>query len=79
MDVLVTDAGVAVNPARSDLAARLREAGLPRVGIGSLKERAEAQATAAATPDLAGDGKRVVAASQYRDGTVTDLVRAVEP
>ena len=41
VDVLVTQAGVAVNPKNTELRERLRAAGLPVVDIHELKERAE--------------------------------------
>lgn len=75
VDVLVTDAGVAVNPRRTELADRLREARLPLMDIAELKKQAESRATASARPIERTD--RVVAVSEYRDGTVTDLIRAV--
>lgn len=75
VDVLVTDAGVAVNPRRTELADRLREARLPLMDIAELKDQAESRATASARPIEHTD--RVVAVSEYRDGTVTDLIRAV--
>ena len=75
VDVVVTDAGVAVNPRRAELAARLRDAGLPLVGIEALAARAAAAATRPTPPRGTG---RVVAVSEYRDGTVTDVCRMVE-
>lgn len=74
VDVLVTEAGIAVNPKRGDLVERFRSAGLPLRAIADL----QADATAAATrhPTHRKDG-RIVAVSQYRDGSVTDLIRQV--
>ncbi len=74
VDAVVTEAGVAVNPRRADLAARLRDAGLPVVDIAELQRLAAAQA--AGRPAAAGDG-RIVAVVEYRDGSVIDVVRAV--
>lgn len=74
VDVLVTEAGVAVNPAREDLAERLRAAGLPLRGIGDLAAEAAAAATRPVPPRAGG---RVVAVSEYRDGSVTDVVRQI--
>lgn len=74
VDVIVTEAGLAVNPARAGLAARLREAGLPVVAIDALV----AQAASAATRTIPEPSEeRVVALSQYRDGSVTDVVRQI--
>lgn len=72
VDVIVTDAGIAVNPAWEELAERLRTAGLPLLPIEDLAARA---ASAAARPTPPRASGRVVAVSEYRDGTVTDLVR----
>jgi citrate lyase subunit alpha/citrate CoA-transferase len=74
VDVLVTEAGIAVNPRRGELADRLRSAGLPLRTIADLQR----DATAAATrhPHHPKDG-RIVAVSEYRDGSVTDLIRQV--
>ncbi len=40
VDILVTDHGIAVNPARPELAERLQEAGIKVVSIEWLRERA---------------------------------------
>lgn len=74
VDVLVTEAGIAVNPARGDLADRFRSAGLPLRDIAEL--RADAAAIATRHPTHRKDG-RVVAVSEYRDGSVIDLIRQV--
>ena len=74
VDVVVTDAGIAVNPARADLADRLAFAGLAPVPIADLHRRALAQAERRPVHVREGD---VVAVSEYRDGTVTDLIRRV--
>ncbi len=75
VDVVVTDAGIAVNPLRADLAQRLRRAGLPVVAIDALAAQAVATATRPTPPRATG---RVVAVSEYRDGSVTDVVRQIE-
>ncbi|PWJ13817.1 citrate lyase subunit alpha [Jannaschia seohaensis] len=75
IDVVVTDAGIAVNPRRGDMGERLRAAGLPVKGIEELAAEAAAAATRPTPPRSKG---RVVAVSEYRDGTVTDVVRAIE-
>jgi len=74
VDVVVTDGGIAVNPARQDLLERLRGAGLPVVGIDELAALSAADATRPQPPRAEG---RVVAVSEYRDGTVTDVVRQI--
>lgn len=76
VDVLVTDQGVAVNPARGNLADRLRSAGLQVTDIQELKRTAE---KATGTPRRPPTGERIVAAVEYRDGSIIDVVRqAVE-
>lgn len=75
VDVVVTDAGIAVNPLRGDLGDRLKKAGLPVVGIEALIGKARSAATRPTPPRAAG---RVVAVSEYRDGSVTDVVRQIE-
>lgn len=74
VDVLVTEAGIAVNPRRADLLERLRATDLPLRGIADLQRAAAAAATRAAIHPVEG---RIVAVSEYRDGSVTDLVRQV--
>lgn len=76
IDVLVTDAGVAVNPRRPELAERLLLAGLPVVSIRVLRQRAEERAGRPSLPPPSG---RVVAIVEYRDGSVIDVVRCITP
>ena len=71
VDVVVTEAGVTVNPARPDLADRLREARLPVRPMQELIAQASLQAAHAPRPR--GEG-RTVAVVEYRDGTVIDTV-----
>lgn len=73
IDVLVTDAGLAVNPRRPELAERLIAAGLPVVPIEALRAAA---AKVAGPPARPPDG-RIVAVVEYRDGSVIDVVRSV--
>ena len=74
IDVLVTEAGVAVNPRREELRERLIASGLPVVPIEALKDLALRAATRAPAVNRAG---RVVGVIEYRDGTVTDVIGAV--
>lgn len=74
IDVVVTDAGVAVNPLREELADRLRTAGLAPVPIADLVRRAEAEAQRVPVEPA---GERIVAISEYRDGSVTDVVHCL--
>ncbi|UYM14402.1 citrate lyase subunit alpha [Endozoicomonas euniceicola] len=74
VDVLVTDQGIAVNPARKELQERLLAAGLPVVSIEYLHERA---ISITGKPQPIDYNDRVVALVQYRDGTIIDVVRQV--
>ena len=75
VDVLVTEAGVAVNPEREDLYDRLVTGGVPVVTIEHLRSLAASGATR--THPGATGAERIVAVVEYRDGTVSDVVRAV--
>ncbi len=72
VDVLVTEYGIAVNPLRSDLIGPFTSAGLPLRNIGDLK--AVAARMTGTPPQRAAHG-RIVAAVEYRDGTIIDVVR----
>ncbi len=74
IDVLVTDQGVAVNPARPELAKTLRDAGLPLVDIQDLHEKAIGLT---GKPEALKFLDRIVGVVRYRDGTVIDVVRQV--
>jgi citrate lyase subunit alpha/citrate CoA-transferase len=74
--VLVTDHGIAVNPNRPDVEARLRAAGLPVMTIQELYERA---VSITGVPDPIEFLDRVVGIIRYRDGSVIDVVRQVKP
>ena len=75
VDVLVTQAGVAVNPKNTELRERLRAAGLPVVDIHELKERAE-RITGVPAPLPVSD--RVVARVISRDGELLDTIRQTD-
>ena len=75
VDVLVTQAGVAVNPKNAELRERLRSAGLPVVDIHELKERAE-RITGVPAPLPVSD--RVVARVISRDGELLDTIRQTD-
>ena len=74
VDVLVTQRGVAVNPKRPELAARLRDAGMNIVDIHELKEIAE---KITGKPETKPCDGRVVGRVIYRDGTQIDEIRGV--
>ncbi|OIX95478.1 citrate lyase subunit alpha [Serratia fonticola] len=74
IDILVTDHGIAVNPARPELAQRLRDAGLQVVTIEWLRERA---LVLTGEPKPIAFTDNVVAVVRYRDGSVIDVVHQV--
>ena len=76
VDVLVTEAGIAVNPRCGELARRLTDAGLSVRPIAELR-RAAGTATGSPPSTLGRDDARIVAVVEYRDGTVIDVVRQV--
>ena len=71
IDVLVTQGGIAVNPARAELRDRLAAAGLPVVDIHELKEKAE---RITGTPQKLPKGDRVVAEVISRYGDLQDRI-----
>ncbi|MGE4800675.1 citrate lyase subunit alpha [Yersinia hibernica] len=75
VDILVTDHGIAVNPARPELAERLQQAGLPVVTIDWLYQRA---LTLTGAPQPIKFTDRVVAVVRYRDGSVIDVVHQIQ-
>lgn len=78
IDAVVTEAGVAVNPRRPELRARLVAAGLEVVGIDQLQAAAAREAEIQPQERAAGEG-RIVGVVEYRDGTVIDVVRQGRP
>lgn len=75
VDVLVTQAGIAVNPARKDLAERLQEAKLPVKPIEELQQLAE---SITGKPGQTRRGKKAVARVIGRDETLLDTIYSVE-
>lgn len=75
IDVLVTQKGVAVNPARPELAAALKDGGIKVVDIHDLKKAAE-ELCGSPKPLVRGD--RVLADIIYRDGTLLDRIYNVK-
>ena len=76
VDVLVTDYGIAVNPARGDLIKYLDDAGIEHVSIKALQEKAY---SLVGTPDDLEWEDKVVAVLEARDGTILDVVRKIKP
>ena len=75
IDVLVTDHGIAVNPARPEIRERLLEAGLKVVDISALYERA---ISLTGVPKPIEFTDKIVGVIRYRDGSVIDTVRQVK-
>lgn len=75
IDVLVTQRGIAVNPARAELRDQLKAAGLPIVEIGELKRIAE---ELTGKPQPIHLGSKTVANVIYRDGTLLDTIKSVD-
>lgn len=75
VDVLVTDYGIAVNPARPDIADCLKGKGLPVTSIEALREKA-VELSGHATPLQLGD--KICGVVEYRDGSIIDVVRNLE-
>lgn len=75
VDVLVTQRGIAVNPAKLDLKKQLKAGGLPVLEIEELKALAE-QYTGKPQPTR--PFGRVVADVEYRDGSVIDHIGCVQ-
>lgn len=75
IDAVVTEAGVAVNPRRGDLAERLRQAKVPLVSIEELAAKSTGKS---AMRTVRHENGKVVARMQYRDGTIVDEVYAID-
>ena len=76
VDVLVTDYGIAVNPARRDLIACLDAAGIAHTTIEALQEKAY---NLVGEPDELEWEDPVIAVLEARDGTILDVVRKIKP
>jgi len=75
IDVIVTERGIAINPLRQDLIAKMRGTSLPMVDIRDLQK--ETEEICGGKPAKAKTGDKVVAAIKWVDGTVIDCVREV--
>ena len=73
VDVLVTERGIAVNPAHRELADRLRDARLPVCDITDLRDQAVKMT---GKPLAVEHGDRVVGLVEYRDGSIVDKIYA---
>ncbi|MCX4178075.1 citrate lyase subunit alpha [Enterobacter sp. HSTU-ASh6] len=75
IDVLVTDHGIAVNPARPEVRERLTHAGLTVVDIEALYQKA---LLISGEPKPVAFTDRIVGVVRYRDGSVIDVVHQVK-
>jgi citrate lyase subunit alpha/citrate CoA-transferase len=73
VDVIITDAGIAVNPRKPKLRKNLEKASIEVRDIHDLRDEADSLA-APAEPDLSDEVCTVV---EYRDGTILDVIRKV--
>jgi citrate lyase subunit alpha/citrate CoA-transferase len=76
IDVIVTERGIAINPLREDLIKATKGSNLPIKPIQDIKEEVEQMCGGAPSPPRV-DEENVVAAVQWVDGTVIDVVRKV--
>lgn len=76
VDVVVTDYGTAVNPARTDIIECLDAARIPHVSIESLQKKAY---DIVGEPDSLQWEDKVVAIVEARDGTILDVIRQIKP
>ncbi len=74
VDVVVTDRGMAVNPARRDLMDNLKGHGLPLITIEELRDTA--YNLAGGKPASIPVSDQITAVVEYRDGTVLDVIRS---
>lgn len=74
VDVVVTEYGVAVNPQRPELAAKLEASGIKLVTLEELRDRA---LRTIGTPDPLPFGDKVVGVVLNRHGQVQDVIRNI--
>ena len=77
VDIVVTDYGVAVNPARPDLLEALQKADC--VPLKTIEELRDIAYSIVGEPEKVKFGDRVVGIIEARDGTIMDVVREVKP
>lgn len=76
VDVVITDYGIAINPARKDLLEAMKDVNLPFCTIEELRDKAYAITGA---PDPVRFEDHAVGIIEARDGTVMDVVYQVKP
>lgn len=75
VDMLVTERGIAINPARPDLIDKLKDLGIPQFTIEELRDMAYGLT---GKPDPIPYTDKIVGLIEYRDGTIIDVVRQVQ-
>ena len=75
VDVLVTERGIAVNPARKELIVILKKAKLPIKDIQDLKKEAYDLTGIPEEPQFT---DKIIGLVEYRDGTIIDVIREVK-
>jgi citrate lyase subunit alpha / citrate CoA-transferase len=75
VDVVVTERGICVNPARKDLEERLKKSGLCMREIHDVHDEVDA---ILGVPDPIDYTDRIVAVIEYRDGTTIDVVKEIK-
>ena len=75
VDILVTDQGVAVNPARQDLKEKLNSKGIRTITIEELQKKAE---RFVGIPRPIEYTEKIVGVVAYRDNSVIDVIRQVK-
>ena len=75
VDVLVTERGIAINPARTDLIEKFKESNLPIYTIEELQKMAYDRVGKPEDIQVSDKDEDVVAIVEYRDGTIIDVVR----
>ncbi|MDD3368282.1 MAG: citrate lyase subunit alpha [Lachnospiraceae bacterium] len=76
IDVVITDYGIAINPARQDLIEAMKDVDLPFKTIEELRDIAY---SITGEPERVQFADRVVGIIESRDGTVMDVVRQIKP
>lgn len=75
IDLVVTERGICVNPAREDLKQQLEEAGL---WLRDIKELAKEVEAITGKPEEVEHTDRVVGLIEYRDGSIIDVIKQVK-
>jgi len=75
VDLLVTERGICVNPARPDLIKKLKHSGLPIKNIQDLCQEVE---NICGKPKLPVFDDKIVALIEYRDGTILDVIKKIK-